>query len=579
MSRNTLRSVSPGFFLRLSLVVGFLAVTHQGQADQEGQRPGSSGVQAKGESKDPARTGSEQSKEPAKPTKAKDAPPKSTNAPSKTAEIPAKTANASGKTTRPSAKPESAPAAEAKASPAAPKGVTAQAKSATLPAVATKPPAGKAVSFIHDVAPILVESCIACHNPRKTESKYVMTTFAQLAKGGQQGEGTTLEPGKPDESNLVELIRPDGQPRMPYKQDPLTSEKIAIIERWVAEGAKYDGGSPTGDWTIVLRKTRKVTIPQEYPATVPITALEFSRDGTTLAASGYHEITFWNTALGKLVRRQSGLAERVYDIATSPDGKWLATASGDPGVFGVVRLWQPEPKGELKPVSDLVETQDVVFAVAFSPDSKKIATAGADRTLRVFEVETGKLQFQVEDHADWVLGVAFSPDGKRVATASRDKTAKVFDVEKKEAIVTFPGHGAPVYTISFTPDGKGIATGGEDNRIRIWNPDNEAKAIREIAGFGGTVFKLRYTPDGKNLLACGADKNVAVFTDKGSQVRKLAGHQDWVYSLAISRDSKTAASGSWDGEVRLWNLADGKLLRTIIAAPGYKRAGDQAAAR
>ena len=81
------------------------------------------------------------------------------------------------------------------------------------------------MSFIRDVAPILVENCIACHNPRKSESKYVMTTFTQLAKGGQQGEGITLEPGKPDESNLVELIRPEGKPRMPYKLDPLATGK------------------------------------------------------------------------------------------------------------------------------------------------------------------------------------------------------------------------------------------------------------------------------------------------------------------------------------------------------------------
>ena len=96
----------------------------------------------------------------------------------------------------------------------------------------------KPVSFIRDVAPILVENCIACHNPRKSESKYVMTTFAQLAKGGQQGEGITLEPGKPEESRFVELIRHDGQPRMPYKQDPLAAEKIATIERWVDPGCQ-----------------------------------------------------------------------------------------------------------------------------------------------------------------------------------------------------------------------------------------------------------------------------------------------------------------------------------------------------
>jgi len=551
MSRVLRSGTSTVLAFGLFLVISIQCEAGLGAADQGGRGSGTAVPGEKEKPKQPPRTAPPQAKEQAEPVGAK----------------------------APAVKPGQAPSANAKASATPAKASALQGKPANQSASSARSPGAKPVSFIGDVAPILVESCIACHNPRKTEGKYVMTTFAQLAKGGQQGEGITLEPGKPDESNLVEMIRPDGQPRMPYKQDPLSSEKIALIEKWVAEGAKYDGGSPSDDWTIVLRKTRRVTIPQDYPATVPITAVEFSRDGTTIAASGYHEITFWNTADGKLKRRLSGLAERVYDIAYSPDGKWLAAASGDPGVFGTVKLWLAEPSGGGKPARDLVETQDAVFAVAFSPDSKKIATAGADRTLRVFEVETGKLVLQIEDHADWVLGVAFSPDGKRLATASRDKTAKVFDVEKKESLVTFPGHGSPVYTVAFTPDGKGVATGGEDNRIRIWNPDSEAKPIREMGGFGGTVFKLRHSPDGKNLLACGADKNVAVFTDKGSQVRRMAGHQDWIYSLAIARDGKTVASGSWDGEVRLWNLADGKLLRTFIAAPGYKRVGSQAAAR
>src|SRR5579883_1633288 len=243
-----------------------------------------------------------------------------------------------------------------------PKGATA-AKAAAAETIKAGAVTARPISFMHDVAPILVENCIACHNPRKSESKYVMTTFAQLAKGGQQGEGITLEPGKPDESNLSELIRPGGEPRMPYKQDPLPAEKIATIERWVAEGAKYDGNAPTEDWTILLRKTQAVRIPASYPVTVPITALEFSQDGSTVAASGYHEITVSKTADGSLARRLTGLAERIYDIATSPDGKFLATASGEPGIFGVARLWLAEPGGGGKPVRDLVETQDVVFAV------------------------------------------------------------------------------------------------------------------------------------------------------------------------------------------------------------------------
>ena len=93
------------------------------------------------------------------------------------------------------------------------------------------------------------------------------------------------------------------------------------------------------------------------------------------------------------------------------------------------------------------------------------------------------------------------------------------------------------------------------------------------------MFKLRFTPDGKNLLGCGADKAISVLDAKGSPQRRLQGHNDWIYALAVSRDGKTVASGSWDGEVKLWNLADGKLVRTIVAAPGYKPAGVQAAAK
>src|SRR4051812_47011470 len=157
----------------------------------------------------------------------------------------------------------------------APKAAPAPAPAAPAPAPAAPAAAAAAgpVSFIKDVAPILVQNCIACHNPKKSESKYTMTTFAQLAKGGQQGEDITLEPGDPDASRFVELLRPDGQPRMPYKQDPLPPEKVALIERWVKEGAKYDGGAPGEDWTAVLRKATPVVIPESYPVAVPVTAL------------------------------------------------------------------------------------------------------------------------------------------------------------------------------------------------------------------------------------------------------------------------------------------------------------------
>src|SRR5208337_701915 len=104
-------------------------------------------------------------------------------------------------------------------------------------------------------------------------------------------------------------------------------------------------------------------IPEAYPVTVPITALAFSPDGQQIAASGYHENTFWKTADGVLDHRVAGLSERTYGIVYSGDGRWLATASGDPGQYGLVRLWSLG-KGGVKPVRDLAESQDAVFAVA-----------------------------------------------------------------------------------------------------------------------------------------------------------------------------------------------------------------------
>jgi tricorn protease-like protein/mono/diheme cytochrome c family protein len=433
--------------------------------------------------------------------------------------------------------------------------------------------AAKPVSFLKDVAPLLVRNCIACHNPKKSESKYVMTTFAALAKGGQQGEGMTLEAGDPDASHFVELIRPDGTPRMPYKQDPLPADQVALIERWVTQGAKYDGESPSEDWTVALRKATVVNVPESYPVTVPITAVAFSPDGSEIATSGYHEVNLWKVSDGTLSRRLTGLEERIYDIAFSPDGKWLATASGDPAVSGAVKLWIAEPSGGGKLVRDLLETTDSVFGVAFSPDGKLIGAVGADRAMRIWEVESGKPVATIEDHADWVLDLAFSPDSKRVVTASRDKTCKVFDVAKKESLVTFPNHGQSVSAACFSTDGKTAASVGDDNLVRIWKPEDEAKQSRQISGFGGAPFKLLFTPDGKSLLAAGADKTVRVFSvASGAPEKALQGHTDWIYALAVSPDGKTVASGSWDGEVRLWSLPDGKLTRTIVAAPGFKAA-------
>src|ERR1700712_5041387 len=158
------------------------------------------------------------------------------------------------------------------------------------------------------------------------------------------------------------------------------------------------------------------------------------------------------------------------------------------------RLWRVAP-GDLEPPRELMEGPDVFLALAFSPDSKLVAVGGADRAVRIWDVETGRLVTAIEDHADWVLGLAFSPDGKKIATASRDRTSKVFDVRTKESLVAFGGHAETVYSVAFSPDGGLVATGGGDNQVRVWSPE-DGKPARSFGGFKGAGLKGLYTPDG-----------------------------------------------------------------------------------
>ncbi len=431
-------------------------------------------------------------------------------------------------------------------------------------------PAVGPVSFAKDVAPILVQRCVACHGGIKPKGGFNLTTFDALSKG--VSNAPVVVAGKPDESSLVECLLPDAQPRMPYKEEPLPKEQIDLIARWVSEGAKFDGPATSAQLTSIVPKPKNLNVaPVVYPAPIAITSLAFSPDGTQLATGGYHEVLIWELSSGKLLKRLQGLPERTYAIRYSPNGWWIATASGTPAQSGVVRLWDAK-NGE--PIRDMIEVEDSVFGLAFSPDSRLLASGGCDRTIRIWDLASGKLAKSIEDHADWVLDLDFSPDGSRLVSGSRDKTSKVFDVAKGESLVTFPEHTDAVYAVAFARDGKSVATAGGDKTIKMWDPINDGKKIRDIGGHGMAVFKLQFTPDGSQLLSCSADKTAREFNPaNGQQTRSLQGHNDWVYVATFSRDGKVIATGSWDGEVRIWNAADGAAVKNFIAAPTKENSG------
>ena len=437
-------------------------------------------------------------------------------------------------------------------------------------------PAEAPVSFRTQLAPLLVQKCQACHGPDKAKGGYRLDTFERLMKPGHSDE-PPVTPGEPGASALYRLVAThDEDDRMPQKDDPLPPAQLALIERWIKEGATFDGPEPGASLSTLVNEsqgTKHPDPPEAYPRPVPVLALAFSPDGKALAAGGYHEVTVWNPQDGSLIRRIKDLPQQTQSLAYSPDGSLLAVAGGTPGRLGEVRLIH---LNSAEPPRVLDRIGDMMLAVAFSPDGTKLAAGGADGAVRVYDVASGKREFLVEQHADWVTAVAFSPDGGRVASASRDKSARVIDAKTGELRSAYvEKHEEPLFALAWAPDGKRLYTAGRDKSIHVWEPKeegNEAKRVGQIATPGGDVLRLGTTAKGL-LFSCSADGKVRQYEPAGDGaklVRTDEGHSDWVYGLAADEKTGRVATGGYDGEVRVRAVEDGKVTATFLAAPGIR---------
>jgi WD40 repeat protein len=176
------------------------------------------------------------------------------------------------------------------------------------------------------------------------------------------------------------------------------------------------------------------------------------------------------------------------------------------------------------------------------------------------------------------MDVAWSPDGSKLVSASRDKTSKIFDMKTGDSLVTFNSHGAPVFGAGFTPDGTQAVTSGGDKQIRVWNVA-DAKELRAIGGFSDEVFRIKVTADG-HVYSFSADKMARVHNiADGKEIKSFAGHNDWVYAVDYNPATKKLATGSYDGEVRIWSVEAGNQLAAFLAAPGYNAQQTASAAK
>jgi WD40 repeat protein len=206
----------------------------------------------------------------------------------------------------------------------------------------------------------------------------------------------------------------------------------------------------------------------------------------------------------------------------------------------------------------------MIYAVAWSPDRRHIASGGHDRTVHVWDATTGVTSFIYRGHAAGVTAIAWSPDGHYMASASLDKTVQVWNVDTGQKISSYQGHSGMIYAVSWSPGGKCIAStngGGTDASIHIW----DAVTGEKVLTYRGHTYWTRavaWSPDGK-LIASGSLREVQVWdTTGGSKVSSYRGHEGWVRALAWSPDGKRIASASEDRAVQIWEVSKGKQIAT-----------------
>jgi WD40 repeat protein len=315
-----------------------------------------------------------------------------------------------------------------------------------------------------------------------------------------------------------------------------------------------------------------------------VNVLTFSPDASMLASGGEDgAVRLWDAATGQLKATLRGHKD-VSALTFSPDGRTIAAG----GYKKTVRLWDAQT-ATLK--AALVGKEGFINSVAFSPDSRMVATASLyESIVRLWDVETGALEATLahEKECDFcpadVWSVAFSPDGRTIATATSYRQAYLWDAETKKirmALVdprlsrtgTVRSHGhwvdqietashaSRIYVVAFSPDGRTLATGSADG-AKLW--DMPMGQLRATLQPGGKVAFLAFTSDGK-ILATRGGPTVLLWNVRTGELLATLPHKGTAWSLSFSPDGKLIATGS-DNEksAKVWDTATGRLVAELV---------------
>jgi WD40 repeat protein/class 3 adenylate cyclase len=224
----------------------------------------------------------------------------------------------------------------------------------------------------------------------------------------------------------------------------------------------------------------------------------------------------------------------------------LVSPSGD----RTIRLWDAETGDCLR---TLEGHTGMVFSAAFDPQGQMLATGGDDKQLRLWKVPSGESLSSIE-HPETVCGIAFAPSGQLLASACADRKVRLWDPASMRPHRIFKGHEDNVVDVAFNADGDVLASSSYDKTVRLWETAS-GKLLHSLAGHGHATSGLAFAPAGNLLVSSSYDRTAKLWAaSSGQLIRTLEGHTDFLTDLSLSADQRLLATRSCgtDGSIGIW---------------------------
>lgn len=403
-------------------------------------------------------------------------------------------------------------------------------------------------------------------------------------------DAPTVVPGKPEDSELFRrMTEADESIRMPQKDEPLSTAQTDLIRQWILQGAKFDGEDRQGSFQSQMPPREHPVAPELYHVPIPIFAMAWSPDGSELAVGGFHEVLIRSATDGRLLRRLQRLPQRIQALRYSADGRRLFVAGGTSGDYGELTVLDTA-SGDQRQV--LATFEDIVLGMSLSHAGDRIVATSADRSVRCFQINDGRMLWKSRLHSDFVTSVAFSHDDGFVASGSRDFTVKVLNADDGSLFTTYNGHQRQfgsesgrfdIAAIAFSQDSPLAFSAGKGRSIRVWEPEKAQQENGSAADMEERFSNnghTRYFPhesrrgivqlgvSGQRLFACmgeGIVKEYNVLTQ--THVRDYSARHERCFAMDIHAGSERLAAGTIQGTVIQWETRTGNELLQFPGLP------------